>query len=337
MRISHLFLCTLLALVASPVRAGMIQGTVYNTSSGTAVPCQAEVILQVQVKGQFVPFRQVASDNQGRFVFAWLPSGEDQVCLVGAVRHGIFYPGPRLHLSELQPTARADLSVCDAVAKPSPLVLKRMDVTIRPEPGLLKVTESLLIENPSHTTYVGEAEQKDGEAVTLALAIPPEFERTTFDKEFFGRRFSIFNNRVVTGIPWTPGEREVKYTYVLRNTQEAAVWQRPLDLPCSEVTVRVEGKAANEVRCEQLRRTQADEKSVVYASAGENLPGGRVLKVELGRLPLPWMTYSKWAAVAILLLLVAVTSWWHFVGRRATPVDRTPRELSKAKRKKRAA
>ncbi len=138
--------------------AGTIQGTVVNTSSGTAVPCQVAVILQVQVKGAV---RRLSRGNlrQARpaSVSSELPAGNGVVYLAGATRHGIFYPGPRIRLTDLQPLASTELSVCDAVASPSPLVLKKMDVTIRPETGLLKVTESLLLENPSHTCYVGEA------------------------------------------------------------------------------------------------------------------------------------------------------------------------------------
>ena len=289
----------LLPASPAPAVAGTILGTVANTSTGTPVPCQVSVVVLLQVKDQFVPFRETISDKQGRFRFERLPVGDGIVYMAGATRHGIFYPGPRFRLTDLQPIARAALSVCDAVASPSPLVLKKMDVTIRPETGLLKVTESLLVENPSHACYVGQAAHDGADPVTLELSIPPEFERTTFDQEFFGRRFAVVNNKVVTSVPWPPGRRKLRYTYVLRNTQEVSQWKRPLDLPCSDVTIRVEGKSPNEVRCESLRRATSDEKAVVFESAGQELPVGQVLQVELGRLPLPWMAYGKWAAVGV--------------------------------------
>ena len=328
MKIAFLLLCipfAALAAVPAPSVAGTIQGIVVNTSTGTPVPCQVAVILQVQVKGEFVPFRDVVSDKQGRFGFGRLPAGEGVVYQVGATHHGIFYPGPRIRLTDLQPAARTRLSVCDAVASPSPLVLKKMDVTIRPETGLLKVTESLLLENPSHRCYVGEVAHDGADPVTLELSIPSDFERTTFDQEFFGRRFVVVNNKVVTSIPWQPGERELRYTYIIRNTEEALCWKRPLDLPCSNVTIRVEGKSPKEVRCEILRQTSAGENMVVFESAGQELPAGQVLQIELGRLPLPWMTYGKWAAVAIMLGLIAGTSWLYFRRHRQSPLKELPK------------
>ncbi len=338
MKIATILLCAALAAVSPPAVAGTIQGTVVNTSTGSPAPCQVTVILQVHVKDQFVPFRDVVSDKQGRFRFQGLPVSDGVVYLPGATRHGVFYPGPRIRLNDRQPAAYAELSVCDAVAGPSPLVLKKMDVVIRPETGLLKVTESLLVENPSRTCYVGEPPPNGADPVTLELAIPPDFERTTFDLEFFGRRFAMVNNKLVTGIPWPPGERELRYTYVLRNTQEVSQWKRPLDLPCANVTIRVEGKSPNEVHCASLGRTAAEEKAVVFASAGQKLPAGQVLQVELGRLPLPWMTYGKWVAVAVMLVLTSGAGWLHWRrGKRQSPDNALPKTLTAQNKKKRAA
>ena len=206
------------------------------------------------------------------------------------------------------------------------------------KPDCLKVTESLVLENPSHTCYVGKAAHEGADPVTLELSIPPEFERTTFDLEFFGRRFSAVNGKVVTSIPWPPGTRELRYTYVLRNTQEIAEWKRPLDLPCSNVTVRVEGSSPHEVRCELPNRTTPEEKTVVFESGGEELPAGQVLQVELGRLPLPWMTYGKWGAVAIMLVLIAGAGWLHFRRRhRQSPAQESPKTWPRENGRKRAA
>ncbi|MGO9109218.1 MAG: hypothetical protein ACLP9L_08300 [Thermoguttaceae bacterium] len=344
MKITPILLCAALAGIMlawsmpAPAVAGTIQGTVVNTSTGAPVPCQVLVILQARVKGEFVPFRDVVSDKQGRFRFQRLPVSDGVVYQAGAMRHGVFYPGPRIRLTDVQPTARTELTVCDAVAGPSPLVLKKMDVTIRPETGLLKVTESLLLENPSHTCYVGEVAHDGANPVTFELSIPPNFERTTFDLEFFGRRFAMVNNKLVTSIPWTPGERELRYTYVLRNTQEVSRWKRPLDLPCSNVTIRVEGKSPDEVRCQSLGRTSAADKAVVFESAGQEIPAGHVLQVELGRLPLPWMTYGKWAALAVMMVLIAGSGWLHFRrGNRRSPGEALPKTLTARNRRKRAA
>ena len=62
MKIAFILFCAALAgamlhVLPVPAVAGTIDGTVVNTSTGAAVPCQVAVLLQVQVKGEFVPFR----------------------------------------------------------------------------------------------------------------------------------------------------------------------------------------------------------------------------------------------------------------------------------------
>jgi hypothetical protein len=338
MKLTVILFCAALAAAQASATAGTIQGRVVNTSTGEPVPCQVSVMLQVQVKGEFAPLREVVSDKQGRFLFERLPENPGIVYQVGATRHGIVYPGPRIRLTDIQPVVRTEISVCDAVASPSPLVLKKMDVTIRPETGLLKITESLLLENPSHTCYVGEAAHDGADPITLELSIPPDFERTTFEQEFFGRRFVMVNNKVVTNVPWPPGQRELRYTYVLRNTQEVSQWKRPLDLPCSNITIRVEGKLSNEVRCASLSRALADKKTVVFESAGKELLAGQVLQVELGRLPVPWMTYGKWVAVAVMLGSIAGAGWFRFRGRlRRAHGSELPEVQTTEKRRRKAA
>ena len=92
-------------------------------------------------------------------------------------------------------------------------------------------------------------------------------------------------------------------------------------------------------RCAMLRRTTAGEKTVAFESAGQELPAGQVLQVELGWLPLPWMTYGKWVAVAILFGLIAGASWLHFRrGTRRSPAKALPKTLTARKdRRKQAA
>ena len=229
----------LVSLALLPQDQGCIRGVVLNASQGKPSPCQATVMLRVMLEGRFVPFRETTSDAAGRFQFDHLPVCNSYRYLAGANRHGIHYPGPRVQLTEIEPEATVQLSVCDAVTGPNPLVIRRFDITLVPQPGAIQVSESLLVENPSATCYVGEPPAGGEEPVTLQLSIPADFERTTFAEEFFGRRFSMSGSRLVTGIPWPPGRRELKYTYTLRNAAPKRSWQRPLDLPCSQVRLRV--------------------------------------------------------------------------------------------------
>jgi hypothetical protein len=282
---------------------GVISGTVVNASDGRMSPCQADVVLRLQGEGQFVPFRETQSDSQGRFRFDRLPVGDGYWYQAGGNRHGIHYPGPRVQLTAAEPSASVELKVHDAVARPNPLVIRKCEITLKPELGALRVTERLLIDNPSTTSYVGEAAADGDEPVTLQLAIPPDFERTTFEEEFYGRRFAVKDGKLATGIPWPPGQRELKYTYVLRNAERHRLWQRPLDLPCDDICIRVRTDKSDEVTCD-LPQAAGKNGEAVFQSSGDALPAGQVLCVTLGQLPVPWTTYARWSAVGILLAAV---------------------------------
>ena len=237
-----------------------------------------------------------------------LPTDGAYVYLPGANRDGIHYPGPSVRLSSLRRRAEVTLAVHDAVAFPNPLVVRRHTITLCPEPGVLRVTESMLIDNPSAACYVGQAAGEDVEPVTLQLAIPADFEQVTFASEFFGRRFSLIDGKLVTGVPWPPGQRELTFSYVLANAKRRYVWQRPLDLPSTNVQVAVRADPPEQVTCSLRRALPDKEGSTRFESDKETLSAGYLLRVELSHLPLSTMAYAPWTAVVILGCLIVVSS-----------------------------
>ncbi len=306
---------------------GSIAGVVVNASRDGAPVGGAEVVLRVKLEGQFVTAAEVRADAQGRFEFSGIPATDEYVYLPGANLAGIHYPGPRVRLSARQPRARVSLPVHEAVADPNPLVLRRHEITLQPQTDSLKVRETLLIDNPSLRTYVGRPAREGGRAATLRLSIAPDFRRTTFDQEFFGRQFTLIDDRLVTDVPWTPGQRELSFTYVVPNDDRHRVWQRPLDLPCDQLRITVHTETPDEVQGNLPRAASAGSGTVVFESSGQRLPAGHLVSLQLERLPLSLATYGRWIALGLLLALVAAAS---LIGARrrggkaARPADRPP-------------
>jgi hypothetical protein len=290
-----------------PGEAGEIHGVVVNATRDGIPAGGVEVVLRLRIDGQFVPVGQTATDTQGRFRFGNVPIDGDYLYLPGANRGGVHYPGPRVRLTPFRRQAHVELQVHETQSQPNPLVAKRHVIRVQPEPGALRVMESILVSNPTLKTYVGSATDGDAEPVTLSLAIPPNFERTTFHKEFFGRRFSLSNKKLVTSIPWTPGETELAYTYVVPNETKQVQWRRPLDLPCADVRIYVTSEHPEEVRCNLGNATDSDEAGdLAFASRGPLEPG-YVLRVGIGRAPVPWSSYARWVAATLLVCLVGGT------------------------------
>ena len=302
-----LILMTGSALDASPPpRDGMIEGVVVQATDHSPVP-NAEVVLRAKVDGQLLPVAETSADAQGRFRFVQLPVDGTNVYLPGANRGGIHYPGPSVILSSLRRQAEVTLAVYDAITYPNPLVVRQHTITLCPEPGVLRVTESMLIDNPSAACYVGQAAGEDVEPVTLQLAIPADFAQITFANEFFGRRFSMIGGKLVTGVPWPPGQRELTFSYVLANTQRNYAWQRPLDLPSTKVRVVVSCNRPGRVTSDLNGTQQKEEGEIAFESGRNALAAGYLLCVDLEQMPVTLMTYAPWVATATLAGLLLAT------------------------------
>jgi hypothetical protein len=287
---------------------GSIGGLVLNASRGNASVESAEVLLRVQIDGEFVVVDQTTADREGLFRFDGLPLDQGLVYLPGANRDGIHYPGPRIRLSPDQPRANVILKVQDPITEPNPLIIRDWDLVVAPQPGALHVDETLIIDNPEQRTYVGETPEGGAEPVTLQLGIASDFERVTFDKEYYGRQFALINGKLATGIPWTPGRHELRFSYVVRNEARQRIWSRPLDLPCRQVRLTVRTTEPDDVTCNLGPGSSRREGEVTFESGGQDLPAGFLIRLELSRLPVSPMVYLRWIILALLALVVAGTS-----------------------------
>ncbi len=301
---------------AAPGPVGTIQGQVVNGSRGRAVVADAVVILRVEIEGQFVAVTETTTDAQGVFRFEDVPAVAEATYLPGANCGEVHYPGPRVKLTPDQPQVDVELTVFDTTSLRNPLVIRRHDIEVRPEPGGLRVTESLQIDNPMPVCYAGATSPRgptSGKAppITLRLGIPAEFQRATFQREFFGRRFSWQDNELVTRIPWPPGVRQLDFTYVIVQDSGERSWQRRIDLPCDQIRLTVFTATPDKVSCPALSRTtsHSEHGRVVFAST-QRLQAGELINVQLGEMSIPLAVQLRWFAVAILLVSVMVPSVW---------------------------
>ncbi len=300
--------CGLIVLGQSPDAPGVIRGRVVNMSQREA-PCRgAEVILRARVEGEFAPVAKTVTDAEGNYRFEGLPVGPQYLYLPGANREEIHYPGRRVGLTRGQPAAYVTLKVRDTVTEPSPLMIRQHEIVIGTEPGAVHVVEALLVDNPTAATYVGRAKTEGMPPVTMRLNIPVDFERVTFEKELFGSQFQALDGQLVTGMPWTPGPQWLRFTYTLPAAAIRGVWQRPLDAPCESLRVRIKDSRPEEIACDLPPLAEGPPGEAVFQSSTGVLPAGHVVRVQLGKVPLPWTAYARWAALFVLAALIAGTA-----------------------------
>lgn len=299
----------LFVMADQPPTVGSISGEVVNASRDDAPLGDTEIVLRVMLDGQFVIAAEGVTDEQGRFLFDNLPASEAYVYLPGANRQGVHYPGSRIRLSDSLPHARLKVPVHDAVTEPNPLVIRRHQITLRCNSDTIEVSESLLVDNPSQVTYVGDPGPEGGRATTLRLSIPSHFHRVTFAEEFFGSQFTLHQGQLVTDIPWTPGQRKLAFTYVVPRHEIDGLWQRRIDLPCQSLQIDVHSESANQIRCNLPRVAEVEPGLVRFTldSSDETLPVGHLVELQLDRQPVSLASVGRWLALALLIVLVAAT------------------------------
>jgi hypothetical protein len=315
----------MLLLAQGPAGEGRIAGLVVNSSRGKAPVESADVYLQLRIDGEFYPVARTSAGRDGRFLFEGLPLEKGLVYLPGAAQDGIHYPGPRIRLTEDRPSADVVVTVQDVITEPDPLLIRDWSIVLEPQPGALRVTETLSIENPEPRTYVGQIPDGGAEPVTLRLGIPSDFERVTFSKEFYGRQFALIDGKLVTTLPWTPGQRELQFSYVVRNERSSRTWTRPVDLPCEHVRLIVCKADGDGLSCNLGAASPGGDGTVTFESNGHLLPAGYTIRVELSRIQVSMMVYARWVILALLVLVIAVSCLRMTRRRRANDQDERTR------------
>ena len=145
-----------------------------------------------------------------------------------------------------------------------------------------------------------------GPPVTLQLSIPKNFDRVTFEKEFYGRRFVVVDHRPVTEMPWLPGEQELTYTYRVPLVESAANFAGLSILPSSMFASACMERTSGLCRAICLS-SDATGGQTVFATAGEQLKRDSTIEVQIASLPFPWMQYARWGSVVLLAVLVGAT------------------------------
>jgi hypothetical protein len=309
-----------------PESVGAILGTAVNGSAGDAALAGAEVVLRTSQDGSFVPVAVATTDSDGQFAFRDLPIEPGLIYLPGVNHLGIHYPGPRVRLTQGDAPARVRLIAFETSASPSPLVCRRHALEVMPGEGFLEVTETLLIDNSSRSTFIGQA-VGDRPPVTLRLSLPEGIERVTFDREFHGRNFHLHEGGLISELPWPPGHRELKFMYRVPAEKQHCVLNRVLDLTTDQVAVQVSASRPDQVACNLPRARSAAGNLVVFEQRGTILAAGYEIAVELGDVPMRFETYARSLAVAVLVALVGGSLWlarWRRLDRPAAPADDSP-------------
>jgi len=318
-------LAAALAICSTPAGAattGVIRGVVVNESTDEPQPGVRVTLTSGTASGDTTT-RTVTTDDDGRYTFRDLPTGEDRFYTVDARYEGGLFSGDAITIpddTKERPVFDTKLRVWETTDDPSAILLRRDAlIVVQDEDGTTGVIESITVLNQTGQAYVGrgggaEAVVEEGPAPSLGVALPagargedvsvveasinvPELVRTSYG---FG---------ITAAIP--PGETQITFSYAVRGsggsydlsrktlypTVELSVFAaEPLDVSSNRLTERgtvvLGGKEYREYRSES--GMDAGDSVQVLALADAGTPPGLVagmagvlaLVVALGAFPL---------------------------------------------------
>jgi hypothetical protein len=301
-------LTTILLFVAgvdvSRTHHGSIQGVVVNGTRGNEPLADIEVILRAGPEASMTSVAKAKTDIYGKFAFEDIPLDSPSIYQPGAKRNGIYYPGSRHRLDRENRFAQSRIVVFDTVESQSPLVVRKHEIDITVQNDSLAVRETLVVVNPSQTTYVGKRIDENP-PTTLALSLPPSFDRVTFDNEFYGRRFRIAEHQPVTDVPWPPGRREISCNYNVPVEKSTGMFRRRLDLPTGDVVVHVQGEDPEQMSC-NLAQFRSDSAGA-FEAGGKDLDAGFTIALRIRDAPINWTMYARWSSLGVLCALALGT------------------------------
>jgi len=284
-------------------KTGSISGQVLNkTSEGPA--SGVELTLTSYMGDKPTDEETMKSDDQGNFSFDnlnWDRSYEITVNFKGAqysTDKMVFFPNEEtkiLNLPIFEPTVEED----DISVVESHMIVQTGD-------GVLSVADLTLFDNSGNKIYVGGKELDDGRKESLRFNTPKGAQSLNFihginPDDIVQTAYGFADTTSIM-----PGQKRVVYTYDLPLSSGTTKFEKTIDYPTANFLLLI----SDLERTAEVKGLTGGESVQIQGESflkwtGTDLQPGQQVKVEL-KSPIAKIDYIKWAAIALLLLIVIV-------------------------------
>lgn len=248
---------------ASPAAAapdnGVIRGRALNGATGSPQSRVVMVLTQTRRGGESMRTYKARTDDEGRYRFEGLATGDRLLYALDARYDGGLFAGRVLQIPEQEepaPVIDTRLKVWKTTSDPRAVILARDDLFVRPADGGLSVIESVTVANLTHLAYIGRAALADsppapsdsapsarGPAASLGFALPVDGEcrpaecgivaSEPIDIPVIVRREYGFAATVA--IP--PGRSQITYSYRVQGSGGSFDLSRTALYPTAETSI----------------------------------------------------------------------------------------------------
>jgi hypothetical protein len=304
--VATLAVCFVLVVAAPATGAerGTIQGRIVNETTGEPQG-GVRVRLEALNRNEAEPVtHNVVTEEDGRYSFEDLETGNDWLYVIDARHDGGLFPGRPLTIpanTSEPPVIDTTLRVWDTTTDPASVLVRRDNLFAVVDEENVGIIESVTIANTTNLAYIGRGEKNTGSAASFGFPLPDSADASTVrieDAPFDVPRLvpTSFGFALTVAIP--PGESQVVYSYQVTGGTGTFDLSRTMLYPTLEMSTFAEDPL--EIESSRLApRGEVDLEGRVYRrwSSSDTLDAGD--------------------PVQILAIASGAPSWWVFAGAGA--------------------
>lgn len=279
-----------LALPGGPAFAeptGVIDGKLTNQTAGGTLPAQVPVELQVYKGMTREENRAGVSDEQGKFQFDKLETGEDYNYQVLVRYKGATYVSDMVSLTANPKPDPFSIAVYEPSSDKSRLLVQRAHVILNVTPRSLQVGQLFVFSNPGDHVLIGG--DGTGSGPTLDFPLPAGATGLQFQDGELGDRYITTPGGFADTWPVLPGEgsHSVLYQYGLSFDGPSLTLSITAPYTVTALNVLVSDPAVKvtsaDLRSDGIRNMQSEQWQSLSADA---VPPGKVFTIQMDNLPL---------------------------------------------------
>lgn len=281
----------------------ILQGQVINGTPGGEVPKGLQVHLDIVQDADLVDSRTATVDEQGRFRFTGLPTGEGLSYFVSADYEGVTYTA-----QALGPGSPVTLRIYEKTTDPSSMRITGHTVVVTGADSgrrLVEFLEVVTLENRGQRTVVFDP--NSGLMPPLRFSLPPGYRGLDLTSSLEGMQvFPVAQGFALLG-PVPPGQHEVLFVYHIRYPGPSYTLQRRLPLGAEAFRLLVPTEVALPLAPDLINMGTTTLGGRDYrVLQAQGLEPGATLTITLVGLPMPPLWRRAWEAVSTGALAVAL-------------------------------
>ena len=264
---------------------GVIEGAIVKGGPGGEGVADVDVLLRSFMNFQEVATFEAVTDEEGRFRFEELATGESVVYAVEANYNDVRYGSDFIRIDPASGLQQIEVAVYDTSDDDSGVAIVRTNWVIDFVPGALNVGQIMTFGNDAERAFTGKTVDGVDVPVTVAFKVPPDAINIEFRDGVLGTDYHQVGDTIYDTASLIPGAetRQIVVSYQIPLDDDSGAMTQEYLYPTGEVNLLVSDLADLEVTVDGLEFDQIEtiQEMPYRIWSNADIAPGEVLAVEL--------------------------------------------------------